>query len=56
MLGVITEVTLQLQPGLGRMRSWSTGVRSDANLAQELLQLWVRATGLGCVPPCGMLT
>jgi FAD/FMN-containing dehydrogenase len=34
MLGVITEVTLQLTPGLGRMRSWSTGPRSDANMAQ----------------------
>jgi FAD/FMN-containing dehydrogenase len=41
MLGVITEVTLQLKPGLSKMRSWGTGVRSDANFAQELLQLWV---------------
>jgi FAD/FMN-containing dehydrogenase len=41
MLGVITEVTLQLKPGLGKAKSWSSGVRSDANIAQELLQLWV---------------
>jgi FAD/FMN-containing dehydrogenase len=48
LLGVITEVSLQLRPGLGRMRSWSTGPRSDANMAQELLQLWVSAAGLEC--------
>jgi FAD/FMN-containing dehydrogenase len=41
MLGVITEVSLRLKPGLGKARSWSTGLRSDANFAQELLQLWV---------------
>lgn len=40
MLGVITEVTLQLKPGSGKTRSWSPGLRSDANFAQELLQLW----------------
>lgn len=45
MLGVITEVTLQLQPGLGKTRSWGTGIRSDANMAAELLGLWVSA---GC--------
>lgn len=43
MLGVITEVTLQLKPGSGKTRSWSPGLRSDANFAQELLQLWVSA-------------
>jgi hypothetical protein len=48
MLGVITEVTLQLTPGLGKMRSWSTGPRSDANIAQELLQMWVSAAGINC--------
>jgi FAD/FMN-containing dehydrogenase len=42
MLGVMTEITLQLQPGLGKTRSWSTGAKSDANIAQELNALWVR--------------
>ncbi|KAF6256372.1 hypothetical protein COO60DRAFT_1640790 [Scenedesmus sp. NREL 46B-D3] len=40
MLGVMTEIVLQLQPGLGKTRSWSTGARSDANMAQELNDLW----------------
>jgi hypothetical protein len=53
MLGVITEITLQLTPGLGRMRSWSPGARSDANMAQELLQLWVGAAGLDCTSCSG---
>jgi FAD/FMN-containing dehydrogenase len=42
MLGVMTEITLQLQPGLGKTRSWGTGARSDTNMAQEVLDLWVR--------------
>lgn len=41
MLGVMTEITLQLQPGLGKARTWSTGARSDKNMAQELQDLWV---------------
>ncbi|WIA10633.1 hypothetical protein OEZ85_010815 [Tetradesmus obliquus] len=40
MLGVMTEITLQLQPGLGKARTWSTGARSDKNMAQELQDLW----------------
>jgi FAD/FMN-containing dehydrogenase len=40
-LGVITEVTVQLKPGIGKVRSGSTGAKSDANFAQELMQLWV---------------
>jgi FAD/FMN-containing dehydrogenase len=41
MLGVITEITVQLRPGIGKTKIWGTGVKSDANFAQDLLQLWV---------------
>jgi FAD/FMN-containing dehydrogenase len=53
MLGVMTEITLQLQPGLGKTRSWGTGARSDANMAAELNELWVSD---GCCSACGLCT
>jgi FAD/FMN-containing dehydrogenase len=41
MLGVITEVTLRLQPGLGKTRVWAIGPKSDDGIEQEMRNLIV---------------
>jgi FAD/FMN-containing dehydrogenase len=41
MLGIITEVTLRLQPGLSKTRTWAIGPQPDTAVATELPSLIV---------------
>jgi hypothetical protein len=44
--GIITEVTLKLQPGLLKTKLWGTDPVPDTNIADKLIDMIVSGAGI----------